>query len=88
MSVTISQRELRNGSAQVMDRVEAGESFMITRNRVPVARIVPISDTREEFDPRFVRTAEIIEALSGLPRINYRTMRHEADEFFGDEELV
>jgi prevent-host-death family protein len=38
---TISQRELRNDNAEIMRQVEAGESFVVTRNGKPVADIVP-----------------------------------------------
>lgn len=39
----ISQRQLRNDNAAVMDGVERGETYVVTRRGVPVARIVPIS---------------------------------------------
>ncbi|GMA20027.1 type II toxin-antitoxin system prevent-host-death family antitoxin [Arsenicicoccus piscis] len=39
---TISQRELRNDNADVMRGVEAGETFVVTRRGVPVARLGPI----------------------------------------------
>ena len=44
MGTTISQRELRNDNADIMRRVEAGESFTVTRNGMPVARVVPLED--------------------------------------------
>ena len=42
MSTTISQRELRNDNADIMRRVESGETFVVTRNGRPVARVLPI----------------------------------------------
>lgn len=42
---TISQRELRNDNAEIMREVEEGETFVVTRRGVPVARIVPYSGT-------------------------------------------
>lgn len=36
---TISQRELRNDNAEVIRRVQDGESLVITRHGVPVARL-------------------------------------------------
>lgn len=39
----ISQRQLRNDSAAILRRVEAGESFVITNRGVEVARLVPFS---------------------------------------------
>ena len=38
---TISQRELRNDNAEIMRGVEEGETYVVTRRGVPVARIVP-----------------------------------------------
>ena len=38
----ISQRELRNDNAEVVRRVESGESLTVTRRGVPVARLVPV----------------------------------------------
>ncbi len=41
---TISQRELRNDNAEIMRGVEAGETYVVTRRGVPVARIVPYTE--------------------------------------------
>jgi prevent-host-death family protein len=38
---TISHREMRNNSADVLRRVAAGESFTITNNGQPVAELTP-----------------------------------------------
>lgn len=38
----ISQRELRNDSAEVLRAVEGGESYVVTRRGVPVAMIGPL----------------------------------------------
>lgn len=40
---TISERELRNDSAEIVRSVEAGESYPVTLRGVPVARIVPLT---------------------------------------------
>lgn len=39
---TISQREMRNESGQVLREVEAGAVFTITSRGRPVARLVPV----------------------------------------------
>ncbi len=39
---TISQRELRNDSGQVLRDVEAGHTMVVTRRGTPVARITPL----------------------------------------------
>ena len=41
---TISQRELRNDSAEVMRNVEEGQAYTVTRRGVPVARLSPITE--------------------------------------------
>ncbi|MCW2855828.1 MAG: type toxin-antitoxin system prevent-host-death family antitoxin [Marmoricola sp.] len=46
----ISQRELRNDNAEIMRGVEAGETYVVTRRGVPVARIVPISEPDLKID--------------------------------------
>ena len=39
---SLSQRELRNRSADVLRAAEAGESFVVTNDGRPVARLVPL----------------------------------------------
>lgn len=46
MTKTIAQRELRNDNARVIDEVESGETFVVTRNGVPVAELRPIQKPR------------------------------------------
>ena len=46
----ISQRELRNDNAEIMRGVEAGETYVVTRRGVPIARIVPISEPDLKID--------------------------------------
>ncbi|MGI8307391.1 type II toxin-antitoxin system Phd/YefM family antitoxin [Saccharopolyspora hattusasensis] len=78
----ISQREFRNNSAGVMDAVEAGETYHITRNGVEVAELRPLHRRRR------LTTEELIERLRKLPRVDYARMRQETDEFFGSEDRV
>lgn len=77
----ISQRELRNGSAAVMDAVEAGETFHVTRNGVEIAELRPLSQRR-----RFT-AEELVERHKRLPRVDAAELRREADEFFGEDRL-
>ena len=42
----ISQREFRNNSAAVMDAVQAGEIFHVTRNGVEIAELRPVTRRR------------------------------------------
>jgi prevent-host-death family protein len=78
----ISQREFRNNSAAVMDAVEAGETYHITRNGTEVAELRPLVHR-----PR-PTTAELIARHRRLPRIDAAQLRADADEFFGGEDRV
>jgi prevent-host-death family protein len=78
----ISQREFRNNSAAVMDAVEAGETYHVTRNGVAVAELRPLSRRRR------LSAAELVERHRKLPKVDYAGMRQEADEFFGTEDRV
>jgi prevent-host-death family protein len=81
---TITQRELRNESAAVMDAVEAGETITITRNGVPVAELRPIEVPRRSG----VATAELKRLFAGHPRVDYAAMRADIEEFFGDDDRI
>jgi len=86
MPETIPQRQLRNDSGEIMRRVEAGESFVITRNGKPVADLVP--HAREPKRRKTLR--EFQEDMRELPPIDveqwYRD-RDAGDVIFGDDRL-
>ncbi|MEW1974801.1 MULTISPECIES: type II toxin-antitoxin system Phd/YefM family antitoxin [Microbacterium] len=42
---TITHREMRNSSAEVLRRVEAGETITVTNHGHPVARLSPMTRT-------------------------------------------
>ena len=72
---TIAQRELRNDNAKVIEAVAAGESFVVTRNGVPVAELRPIQQTRRTFVP----TAELAALTATGPRIDRERFRADLD---------
>jgi len=76
----ITQRELRNDSARVMDDVEAGQSFLLTRRGQVIAQIVPLRGPRST-----ISTAELVAGLRGMPHLDMATLRDDADSFFGDD---
>jgi prevent-host-death family protein len=78
----ISQREFRNNSAAVMDAVEAGEVYHVTRNGVEIAEVRPVARRRR------LTAEELVERHRRLPRVDRDRMRDEADEFFGTEDRV
>lgn len=75
MSKTIAQRELRNDNAKVMDAVVAGESFVVTRNGVPVAELRPITTPRRAF----VTKDDVVEIFAAGPRIDRHRFRTDSD---------
>lgn len=82
----LSQRELRNGSAQVMDRLEQGEEFTVTRNNRVVGRLIPLTGAPQSPQPlRFVRSEDIRALNISLPRIDFGQMRRDGDELWGDD---
>jgi len=54
----IPQRQLRNNNAEILDRVEAGERFVVTRNGIAVADVVP--HTSQPGPPRFPKTSDLL----------------------------
>jgi prevent-host-death family protein len=73
MNRVITQRELRNQSAAVLREVEAGRTFVLTRNGTPVAELRPIQPRR------FVPRAMIADARARAPRIDARQFRADLD---------
>lgn len=86
MVTRIAQRELRNNNAEIVDRVEAGESFVVTRKGIPVADVTPYAEPGRP--PRFPKTKDLVarrrvsEDLA--PDAWLRDIR-EADSFLDDD---
>jgi prevent-host-death family protein len=57
----VPARDLRNRTAEVLRRVEAGEEIEVLKDNRPVARIVPLKSRRE-----WVPVAEIAHELARL----------------------
>jgi prevent-host-death family protein len=57
----IPARELRNHTADVLRRVEAGEEIEVLRDNRPVAKIIPLARKRQ-----WVSAAEIVHELGRL----------------------
>ena len=75
MERTITQRELRNDNAEIMRALEGGDSFVITRNGVPVGRLTPVAKRT------FVPANELRQAFARLPRVEYARLRADLDEY-------
>ena len=65
MSDDVSVRELRNHTAEVLRRVEAGERLRVTVDRRPVAELVPLP-SRAAWVPRQRVLDGLIQADAGL----------------------
>jgi prevent-host-death family protein len=78
----VSQHEFRDNSAAVVDAVEAGETYHVTRNGVEVAELRPLTRRRR------LTADELAERHRRLPRVDHGQLRDEADEFFGSEDRV
>lgn len=81
MAQTISQRELRNDSSEVLRAVQNGAEFVVTRNGTPVAELRPL---RNSF---FVDTADLLRQVRQLPPIDGRRFRDDLDGVVSQELL-
>ncbi len=73
MAQEITQRELRNDSGAIMRALDRGESFVVTRNGVPVGELIPLRRRR------FV-SAEMVQAtFLDAPAIDPVRFRNDVD---------
>ena len=78
----ISQRDLRMRSKEIMDAVEGGQAFTVTRDGREIGELVPLRRRR-----RFVSRAEF-EVMSGhAPVIDLAPFRADQDREF-DQDVV
>lgn len=82
MSTTIPQRELRNHHGRILDRIEAGESFTVTRDGRPVADLVPHVATQKP--PRFRPAGD----PGARTRLSREQSRRWLEEIRGGEDLL
>lgn len=68
MSFEVASRELRNNTADLLRRVDAGEQIVITKRGNPVASLVPYERSRRRWLPRteLVRRLAVAQADTGL----------------------
>ncbi len=74
MATTISQREFRNDSGEIMRRLDQGETFIVTRNGTPVGELTPVHR------PRFVAASAVIAAFRNAPAIDAVQFRADLDD--------
>lgn len=73
MSKTITQRELRNDSGEIMRLLDQGETFTVTRNGVPVGELAPLRRNR------YVTADAAIAMFRNAPRIDPERFRADLD---------
>ncbi len=70
----ITQRELRNESGEIMRALDRGETFVVTRNGVPVGELAPLRRRA------FVPVATAMATFAGAPAIDADRFRADVDE--------
>jgi prevent-host-death family protein len=88
VSREISQRELRNDNADVVRRVLAGESFVVTRNGRPVADLVPHQAEADRPRPTLGEVQAIFRALPPVDAREWLADIRRDDGFEPDDPLV
>lgn len=79
MAESITQRELRNESGEIMRRLDQGESFVVTRNGVPVGELTPLRRHR------FVTAVEAVAIFKKAPAIDSGRFRADVDAWAGQD---
>ena len=75
MTREIPQRELRNRNAEIVDAVNRGESFVITRRGTPVAELRPLTEGRR----RLLRKTELAAVAGAGPHVDAARFRADLD---------
>ncbi|BBZ44574.1 type II toxin-antitoxin system Phd/YefM family antitoxin [Mycobacterium parmense] len=74
MAKQITQRELRNHSGEIMRRLDQGDSFVVTRNGIPVGELSPLRRHR------FVTGETAVAAFRGAPPVDFERFRADLDQ--------
>lgn len=79
MAREITQRELRNGSGEIMRELDKGETFIVTRNGVPVGELAPLRRHR------FVAAETAVALFKTAPGVDYERFRSDVDAAAGQD---
>jgi prevent-host-death family protein len=79
VTTEITQRELRNNSGEIMRQLDQGQSFVVTRNGVPVGELSPLRRHR------FISAQAAVAAFQGAPRIDLSRLRADLDSAASQE---
>ena len=73
MSREITQRELRNQSGAIMRALDEGQTFVVTRNHVPVGELLPLRRHR------FIAADAAVAMFRDAPVVEYQRLRTDLD---------
>jgi prevent-host-death family protein len=73
MGREITQRELRNESGEIMRALDRGETFVVTRNGVPVGELTPLRQRQ------FVSAEAAVTRFASAPQIDRKRFRDDLD---------
>jgi prevent-host-death family protein len=79
MAREITQRELRNDSGEIMRKLDEGETFIVTRNGVPVGELTPLRRHR------FVAAEAAVALFRAAPGVDYARFRADLDAAAGQD---
>ncbi|MGN9785713.1 type II toxin-antitoxin system Phd/YefM family antitoxin [Nonomuraea sp. ZG12] len=77
----INQRDLKNRASEIMDAVERGESFTLTRHGHKIATVTPISRRRT-----FVPKERLMAVFANAPVIDDKEFEDDVRTAFNDED--
>jgi prevent-host-death family protein len=66
----ITPRDLRSRSREIMDAVEHGQSFIVTRDGHPIGELIPLRRRR-----RFVSRQEFVALSRNAPAVDLEALR-------------
>ncbi len=70
----VTVRDLRNKGGEILKQVEAGRSFVVTRDGDPVAELKPLGRN-------LLSREAIIERFKHVPTVDASRLRHDIDSF-------
>lgn len=73
MARELTQRELRNDSGEIMRQLDRGETFVVTRNGVPVGELAPLRRHR------FVPADAAVAMFRTAPSVDLERFRADLD---------
>jgi antitoxin (DNA-binding transcriptional repressor) of toxin-antitoxin stability system len=74
VTTSITQRELRNSSGEIMRRLDEGETFIVTRAGKPVGELSPLHRDR------FVSAASVVAMFRCAPAVDAQRFRADLDQ--------